>query len=253
MIYLIHGDIQKGFEKAGALVDSMLKKKPNSEVFKINTDNFDIDMLTELIGGQSLFTKKYIVQMSRLLEDEASAEIVMDSLKDIAASENVFIWVEDNLTKAHLNKIEKVAEKVQEIKGSANKSGIKNGKTGSASISTSAGSREFNVFDITDAFGQRDKKKMWLLYRESLGYGRVEEVHGVLWWQLKSIILASKTANAKEAGMKDFPYKKAKRFAANFSEEELNSLSDQMIEIYHEARRSGADLEVRLERFLLGI
>lgn len=246
MIYFIHGDIKKGFEKARALEDSMLKKKPDAEVFKMSSDNFNENSLAEMIGGQSLFSKKYIVQMSRLLDDENASGLVMKNLKEIAESENVFIWIEADVKKVDLNKIEKKSEKVQEVSGGVAKTAKKAG----SGFGDASG---FNIFSLADAFGQRDRKKLWVLYLEALKNSRPEEIHGTLWWQLKSIILTTKTSSAKEAGMKDFPYNKAKKYAMNFTEKELVDLSEKMIEIYHEARRSGADLEVRLERFLLSI
>jgi DNA polymerase III delta subunit len=243
MIYFIHGDTQKSFKKATQLVDSMLAKKPDAELFKISVDDFGENKLQDLIGGQSLFAKKYIVQMSRMLEDEVSGDIVLKNLKEVADSENVFVWVEEKVKAPALKKIEKVAEKVQEFKLS-----------GSTASSKSKKDSGLNVFALADAFGSRDRKKLWALYTEAIKESiPAEEINGILWWQLKSIILVTKTKSAKEAGMKDFPYNKSQRFAQNFSADELQEMSDKMIEIYHESRRGGAELAVRLEKFLLEV
>jgi DNA polymerase III delta subunit len=240
MIYFIHGDTQKGFKKASQLVDSMLAKKPDAEVFKISTENFSENKLQELIGGQSLFSKKYIVQMSRILEDEAYGDVLLKNLKEVAESENIFVWVEEKIKAPALKKIEKVSEKIQEYKlADSKKAGREAG--------------DFNTFALADAFGQRDKKKLWTLYVEALKNSAPEEIHGILWWQLKSMILSVKSGSASEVGMKDFPYNKAKRFAKNFTADELQDLSDEMIAIYHESRRGGSDLGIRLEKFLLEV
>jgi hypothetical protein len=252
MIYLIHGDAKKSFKKAEQLVDSMLQKKPDATVLKLGADNWEEGMIDELIGGQSLFTKKYIVQMSRLLQKEAGdiGEVLLDRVKDIGESENIFVWIEPDIKKADLKKIEKHAEKVQEFD--------KPSRSGANSTDEfqRAKARGFNMFSLADAFGERNAKKLWVLYQEALrvtGGGGPEEIFGILWWQLKSIILVTKTKTAKEAGVKEFPYNKARRFSKNFSVEELDRFAAEMMRIYHEARRGGAELETRLEKFILSI
>ena len=61
MLYLIHGtDIQKSLAKARKMVETMIIKKPNASLFKINSDNFDLAQIQEFVGGQGLFENKYI-------------------------------------------------------------------------------------------------------------------------------------------------------------------------------------------------
>ncbi len=238
MLYFIYGEPNKCFEKSAKLVDSMLLKRPESEVFKISAENFSESKLDELVGSQSLFSKKYIVQMSRISESKEGIECLVDKLEEVKKSDNVFVWVDPDVSKEILKKVEKFAEKVQEFSNAAAKN--KNDS--------------FNIFSLTDALGERDSKKLWILYLSAVKEGiPVEEIHGVLWWQVKTMLMASQTDFAEEAGLKPFVYSKAKKYSGNFSKDELENLSNKMIEVYHESRRSGPDLETRLEKLILGL
>lgn len=242
MLYFIYGEPNKCFEKSAKLIDSMLLKKPDSEVFKISVENFDKNKLKELIGGQSLFSKKYIVQISRLSESKEGIESVLDKLDEVKKSDNVFVWVDPAVSKEVLKKIEKYAEKVQEFSKSNGGSDKKRED------------ERFPIFSLTDALGERNSKKLWLLYVEAIKAGiPPEEIHGVLWWQVKTMLMTNQTNSAEEAGLKPFVYSKAKKYAKNFSKDELENLANKMITVYHESRRGGADLENRLEKLILGL
>lgn len=80
-----------------------------------------------------------------------------------------------------------------------------------------------------------------------------EEVHGMLFWQMKTMLLVEASGNAKEAALNPFVYKKAKGFVQHFSKEELHSHTTALVELYHEARRGRYELGSALERFILGV
>lgn len=235
MLYFLHGtDTKKTFAKAQALVGAMIAKKPNASLFKLTTEHFTLAELQELVGGQGLFEQKYIVNMSRLIEDATIGEQVMAMLDDIATSDNIFIWIEESVTKPLLKKIEKVAEKIEHH-----------------DLKETSREQEVNAFPLTDALGARNKKKAWLLYIDLIEKIPVEEIHGVLMWMVKSMVLAHKTKSATDAGLKPFVYSKAKKFAGNFSGAELDTMSERLMTIYHDARRGKGDLALGVETFLL--
>jgi hypothetical protein len=234
MLYLIHGDPNIIFEKAQKTSGALLKKKPDASIFKINQDNFSESKMEELLGGQGLFVQKYIVLMSRLLEDVNSKEYTLDHLEELKESDNIFIWTEEKVEKKDLNRITRQAEKVEEYE-------VKEKKT-----------ERIDVFKITDLLGRKDKKNLWLEYRNLIQQGiPVEEIYGVLWWQVKSMLIAAKTNTAKDAGMKDYPYKKAKGYLNNFKDGELNDFASNLVQTYHQSRLDGEDLELNLEKLLL--
>lgn len=115
------------------------------------------------------------------------------------------------------------------------------------------GSRpEFNIFALTDAVGARKKKEAWVLCQKALTAGlSAEEIFFKIVWQVKSMLLASKTKNVGETDMKPFPYSKAKSFLKNFKPGELETLSENLVIGYHQARRGVGEVETLVEKTIL--
>ncbi len=233
MLYFIHGQSQKVFQKAEVMVASLLAKKPDAVVWKLEHEHIMNGKIAEFVGGQSLFATKYIVTMSRVLEDADTAEIAMEFLDAIHESDNVFIWVEEKVLAKPLKQIEKVAAKTQYFEPNA--------KTVTKP----------NIFDLASAFADRDKKRAWILYVEALQHFSPEEIYGTLWWQVKMMLLARLTKTAAEAGVKDFPYSKARGFLRKYSDDEVTELARNLIAVYHESRLDGEELELNLENLIL--
>jgi len=239
MIYLLHGeDTVKAREKMHTLVDSMCAKKPDASLFKIDGEHFSAGQLEELTLSVGLFEQKYIVVLDSLFENKEYKDVVVKKIKDIGTSENIFIILESKLDKKTVTKIEKNSEKVQEF---ALKKTIKK-------------KDEFNIFSLTDAIGRRDRKKAWVLLQQAiLGGVSPENIHGTIFWGVKSMLLASGAKTAKEAGLNPFVFSKSVSFSKNFKNDELESISSRLISIYHEARRGGTELGVALEIFILSV
>jgi len=237
MLYVLHGrDTQRGREKLGSLLESLYKKKPDASVIRVDDEQFDALALDELISGQGLFERKQIIVFDNVFRNTVAMEVVSQSLKDIASSQNIFILFEEMLDKKILSKFQKHAEKIQEFDKK----------------DSEVAKKSFDIFSLTDAFGKRDKKKLWVLYQKARIHNvSNEEVHGILFWQIKSMLLARSAPNAKEAGLNPFVYKKAIAFQSNYSDAELKALSAALISIYHDARRGIHDLGISLERFVL--
>ena len=243
MIYLFYGpDTEKARQKANSVVESLLKKRPDASLFRLDSDSWQEAAFDEYVGGQGLFVNKYIVFLDQLFEKKEIKEYVVDRLKELKSSENIFIVLENILDKATLTKFGKNAEKVQvfgeekEVTGKTKKSG------------------EFNMFAITDALGARNQKRLWTLYQQAQRHDVVpEELHGILFWQVKSMLLALSAKDAKEAGLNPFVYSKAKNYAKNFTESELKKTSSQLVTMYHQAHRGEVDFNAALEKFFLQI
>ncbi len=235
MLYFFYGtDKDTAREKANALITSLRKKKPDAELFRIEPENWNEARLEELISSQGLFNHSYIVQIVSLFELPEAKEVFIDKLGEIGESANIFIAQEEKVDKKTLVAITEVAEKVQMFES----------KTGKKP--------EFNIFSLTDAFGRRDKKNLWVLFQKAVANGAVpEEIHGILFWQLKSMLLASNAKTASEAGIAPFVFTKAKSFLKNYSEKELKKLSSTFVSLYHDAHRGIHDFEVALERLIL--
>lgn len=240
MIYLIHGsDTFLARAKARQLVESLTTKKPDALFRRYTVENFEQGMLDELIGSQGLFVTRIIIELDTLFANGEYKAVILDTLARLAASENIFIILEEKLLKPELLAFEKHAKKISEY-STADGAFTKKGKTGAL------------PFALADALARRDKKDLWALYTQHIATGAVaEELHGLLFWQIKMMLLAATTPSAEAAGIKSFVYNKARSAGANFSLTELHTLSRKMVSIYHDAHRGLGDLNILLERCIL--
>ncbi len=239
MLYFLYGeDKDKARAKATGLVETLLKKKPDAAFFKLTDENFSEAHFEEYIGGQGLFENKYIVLADGLFGNKEIKEFVVKRLKDLKESQNIFILREGETDKATLTKIEKNAEKVQEF----------------ALANAPQKKEEFKIFSLTDAFGRRDRKALWVLYQQAkLANVEDEQIHGILFWQVKNMLVSMQTKSAADAGLNPFVFTKAQGFARNFKNEELVKKSAELVELYHDARRGIHELGSAMECFILSI
>lgn len=237
MIIFIHGeDKDKSRKKAHELIDNLRKKKPDASFFKINSENWSGEAISEYALGQGLFSNKYIVFLDMVCENKDLKDSFIDRLDEMKDSENVFIILEGKLDKASTTKIEKRSDKVQlfEIAEKPYKK------------------EEFNIFSLGDALGNRDKKNLWMLYRMAINHGKVpEEIAGTLFWQLKSIMIAGKSKDALSSGLSPFVYNKSKNYLKNFKDDEIYKIIESLISISHDSRRGIGEMETSLERWIL--
>lgn len=245
MIYFYYGtDTDSARKKANVTIDSLFLKKPDATLIKIGEEDISAERIGELASGQALFSSKYIVFFYKTFENKENKEIILKNIKEIGTSENIFIFAEGKMDKTGLAKIEKAAEKAQEF--------VKVEKPLTKKQKLAAIGEKVDFFEFTDALGRRDKKGLWVLYQDALAEQvPAEEVHGMFFWQAKSMLLAKKYASANEAGMKPFPFQKAREYARNYKDGELEAMLEKLVEMYHEAHRGNVDFHVALEKFIL--
>jgi hypothetical protein len=119
-------------------------------------------------------------------------------------------------------------------------------------VSVKVAENPFNIFAFTDTIAARNKKDAWVLYQKALASGMAaEEIFFKVVWLFKTLLLASRTATAEEAGMKEYPFKKAKGAIRNFKPGELEQMSEDLVMGYHEARRGKGEIETLIEKLLL--
>ena len=113
---------------------------------------------------------------------------------------------------------------------------------------------DFNIFVLTNALGARRKREAWVLYQQALSKGVTpEEIFWKLAWQVKTLLLASRTKTAEEADMKVFPYNKAKSSLRNWKTGELENLSENLVVGYHKIRLGEEEMETLIEKILLSL
>jgi DNA polymerase III delta subunit len=272
MIYFLYGDTTEEssravHKKASALATDLLKKKPSASLFALTDENWSEAAIDEYTGSQGLFEHKYIVVAKDIFAGGTGGkgekgnkggkerkEAFLEKIELFAVSPNIFIFAESSIDKASLKKIEKNAEKIQEIKGIKGSAGTGAGISAGISAGATAikSKNDFKIFDLADALGERDKKNLWALYRRAIDSGKApEEIHGIFFWQVKSMILASRSTSAGSAGLNPFVFGKAKRYAEHFEKDDLMHMLERLISIYHDAHRGMGDFEMALEIFIL--
>jgi len=238
MLYVFHGsDITKCVEKAHTLLNSLKEKRPDATLVTIDADHFTPSIIEEHLGGQGLFSNKYIIFLDRVSENKEWKDTIGDFISPMKESANIFIVAEGKLLAEQKKLFEKYADKVVVCDESVNQ-GFKK--------------KEFNIFVLGDALGSRDPFKAWSIYRNAIESGyEAENIIGTLFWQMKSIKLAYSAKTAGEAGLNPFVFGNCKKFTKNFTENEIDEYISRLIIIYHDGHRGILDAEIGLEMFLL--
>jgi DNA polymerase III delta subunit len=236
MTYFFYGDdFKKARESLNAFVEKLAREKPHISVLRIDEDNWSEYSLEGLVGEQGLFEKEILVILDNLFYLKVPADEIIKNLEKLEKSKNIFVIIDSSLDQKTTSLIEKHSTKAEKF-----------------SLPKRA-EETFSPFFLTGALGERDRRKLWALYYKAVFSGiSAEEIHGVMFWQIKAILLA-KQSDSKESGLKPFAYQKAKNFSRNYSESELKNLSNKLVQIYHQSRMKGLNLFFELEKFVLKI
>ena len=239
MLYIFHGtNISKSADKARSLVGSLRAKRPDAAYIEINSENWNPAAIEENLGGQGLFSNKYIIYIDRIGDKEEVREKLIDMLPVMKESDNIFIVNEGKINAELKKAFEKYGEKVVD----------------SSMSDIAEKSKDFNIFSLADAVGGRDRFKAWSIYRLAIEKGlESESILGTLFWQVKSMVLAAGGKSASETGLNPFVFGKAKKAAGNYSAQELKALLERLIVLYHDGHRGLVDLELGTEKMLLKI
>ncbi len=231
MLQVFYGnDTIKVRQAAFTFVEPLEDKGATVEL--IDSDTWQSGMLRDAAGATSLFGGETVYLIDTPSSSADFNTECIDVLEVLATSSTQFVVIEGALLAAAKKQWAKHAAEMTEYKAAAGE--------------------RFNSFAIADALAKKDKKSLWLIYQEAVAAGQsAEELIGILWWQLKSLRLAKLTSSASEAGMKDFPYNKAKRALSTFKDGELESLSLSLLTLYHDGHGGVVDINEGLERWLL--
>lgn len=214
MIYLFAGDDFK--EKLKHYENFSASIGKDAEIFSISNNNFSENIFENLLGGAGLFNTKKIIFFSNILEREENEEAILARLMDMADSNDAFIFLEGKLGKPVLDAFKKARAEINYFEEPKEKK------------------EKFNNFLLANAFGDRDKLRLWIYFRQAVDLGvSLEELVGVMSWKAKDMILK-----------KNF-YK--------FKKEELQNIAFVLATILPQARREGQDDEAELERYFLEI
>ena len=234
MIYFFYGGVDERIKKIEEKKRELEKKYPSASVSIIEGENFSVEKLDEIASSTNLFSGVSIFLIKNALDSKEQKDLFKKKVKILSISPNIFIISEPFITKELSTAIEKTKGEVISVSGDVG-----------------AAKRDGSVFLIADATARRDRKLAWALYQEAIFGGAVaEELHGILFWQIKNLFLA-KTGISGASMKVSYPMMKAKSFAPKWEEKELRVGLSRLVSIYHEAHRGRGDLSIEIEKFLL--
>ena len=203
-------------------------------VSNIDDTSYTPNSVVNAAGAQSLFGGQEVYLLDTpSLNSEFETEVT-GHLAELAASENIFVILEGSMLAAAKKRYARHTNTVEEF--------------------TADKTERFNTFAIADALAKKDRKNLWVLLQEAKLAGlREEEIIGMLWWQLKALRLATATDSPAQAGLKEYPYKKAKQALRSFSDGEVEKLAQSLLALYHEGHQGKADMELKLEEWALSV
>jgi hypothetical protein len=209
MIYFLYGtDIEKRGKARDAIARSFDSSSEMSDV------SWDKGQFENLAKSSSLFEAKQLIILENVLDNPEAKDFIFEKLADLKDSDNVFIFLEKKALKDTVNRFAKYSEEMKEFalpKGAAEKA---------------------NVFAITYPLERRDKKNMWLEFQKlQRTETSPEALSGILFWKIKSMILAGRSAK--------------------WTENELKNLSSKLVSLHHDAHRGLIDFETGLEKFII--
>lgn len=233
-MYVIFFGSDRGAVRDAATAYIEKQMPVNGTLTTIESFEYQLGQVADALGATSLFggTEWFVFDAPSLTEE--FAEEIKESLAEMAESSNTFVILEGPLLAATKKSYEKSAAEMKEF------------------IADKV--ERFNSFALAEALAGKDKRKLWVLFQEAKLSGlREEEIVGMLWWQLKALRLAMKTCSAAEAGMKDFPYNKAKRALTKFAPGEVERLAQSLLKLYHDGHSGLREMDLGLEEWVLRV
>ena len=192
-------------------------------------------------------------------EQQSPSEYIIHMLPELKTSEHIWIIVEDALfgkssgkdlgvkdTKS-LTEIRSVLKKHSDKLEEYDRTSAKgfDSRTSRGSV----GEKEINSFTFTDAFFAKQTIEainvLTQLQSQSIA---PEEIHGALWWQLKTLIQVLEKSTKT---VSPYAIQKSSRLLKYWTREEILALSHDVLKIYHEAHAGKKPLEDALLELVL--
>lgn len=229
MLYVFTGD-----DVAGAKAEAA-KRAEGKQVVRFGDGGEPFAAVGGYLGQQGMFAPALALILDRALDDADGKELLLEQGADVVAADALVIAIEPHIDALTRKKFAK-GTKFEVF----------------AAAEAAVELPPPNVFALTDAVAAGDRKKAWILYRQLINAGAsAEEIHGALAWAARGIVLAGNTKSADEAGMKSFPYAKAKQATLRLKPADAEALSAELVALYHDSRMGRGALEDLLEVFLL--
>jgi len=233
MLYLFYGtDNLQAREGVTNLLRELREQTPNLTVYNQEPASYTAGEWASLATSVTLFGTPNIYLVYQPTEQVECYNELVKNADLLAKSEHHFVVSAGGLSVVDKKLLTAVATTHTEYK--------------------KVDSERFNLFALAEALAGRDKRTLWFLLQDARREGiATEEIIGVLWWQLKTMRLAAGTNSATEAGVKDYPYNKAKRALSRFKAGEVEALARALLFLYHAGHTGRVDIGLALERWVL--
>ena len=233
MLYLCRGDRFASREIARSIVEVCKKKQPTAEYVSFDSETAKTS-LEELAYAQGLFNQKYIVFIgdppTTILDD------IVKTAPSYVSSGHVFVLFDPEIKESAVKALEKAGAKIYTEK---KKVAEENGSVG---------------FKIADAFLEKDTemffKKLHTLCKSDAD---ADVSIPILFWQMQTLLLARDAKTATEAGLKQFPFSKAKKVSEKFTQDELFNNYMLLDTLSRRQRMENLSYKETLERFVLSL
>lgn len=213
MIYLFHGtDAGRVRARAFQWVALARMKAPDAPYVRLDGDAITEDALRNAVRAQGLFFTKSLILVDDPFAKAATRDVLLETLEELAASENPVGIIAPDLSAKDLNTLEAQSAKV--FREDAPKKVA----------------RGFNSA-LVNALERRDARTLWLELERALRLGDAPEAtHGILHWKARELM---------------------KKQSRTWTRDEARILSRTLIEMASDARSGGLPLATALERFAL--
>ena len=196
----------------GAHVGKHIPK--GSVIEDIAWEKLERDELLALATTAPLFSGTRTLRLEGALGG-AQGEEFLALAGELARSPHTFIFIEEKLLKKPTDALTKAGATV-------------------LAAPAAKKAEAFNIFALANAFGARDRKKLWILLVEAGRAGAAPEaVAGMLHWKVRDML--------------------GKGARSAYTPEELKRLSRELVVLYHDSHRGAGELGLLLERFALNL
>lgn len=236
MLFLLYGEDIAAISANLKALERRAEQSGPTDHFRFDAENFSIDDLRELERGATMFAEHHVVVLSELLSVPEVADAVLAELPALGRSPHHFIFIEHEVPIVLRHSFKEAGASIVEAAAPA--------KRGAA----------LNPFLVADALVTGDRKQLWLALQRAERSGLdSEEIFWKVAWQLKAMRLAARAESEAASGLKPFVYKKSLAGAKRLGFDRLDDLGRSLVGAYTAARRGDSDLDIALERWVLGI
>lgn len=227
VVDMLHVLVGNDFEKIKHTADQYVS---DLDRIVLSSDDLEYSLLDSYVASSGLFSQPQAIVLRECLVEHG--DVLIERASAMQSADNVFIIIEPKILKKERTQLEAVATTFEEF------------------VQKEEKIKDTTLFQLADLLAKKDKKNLWLAYHAALSAGKApEEIHGILWWQVKTLMLIQ--GSKENPGLHPFVFNKNKQAARNFTQTETKGLLKGLVTLYHRARMGDGEMDTAIERFIL--